>query len=472
MASSRKSHQLSDGRGSPAPSSPAGVPSPLRTINVTGAGGSSSLPMFSHGRPQGGRIFRRTLLTALTVTLSLLLLSLLYYRPTSSHSYSRHAHLTSSSSSPFTFTSSRPKCDPYHLYGHLNVDPLIPENNRYHPFDTSCKAPELFRGMRDKLGKSSDEAKKMGYPGWGKKGEDVEWVRGRTVLMIGDSTVREQLVQFCDHIGQTPTILSASGTAPHTLLEKRGGRSASLPRTCYSPELDFLLVSVFHFGADEEDYWKDKDQYNPPGLFETRMKELILPLTKDLDLLVPKEARSVEGKSRRVDLVEVSTGLWDLARFATIDVANKRSTITDLNAEQLHWFRGRIEKIVKSTVKAFPGVKVVWRSMHYPSDKNAKLDWFMGWNWDNDAVHRPFFHHNRILQLDQASRSAIIPQGSSPGIPEVEFSEWGNILLGQHAHQADQLHPGPLPAGWLGSDMMLFELREAVFAEREHDASS
>jgi len=31
-------------------------------------------------------------------------------------------------------------------------------------------------------------------------------------------------------------------------------------------------VSVFHFGADEEDYWKDKDQYNPPGLFETRMK--------------------------------------------------------------------------------------------------------------------------------------------------------------------------------------------------------
>lgn len=68
-------------------------------------------------------------------------------------------------------------------------------------------------------------------------------------------------------------ILSATGEPPSAgSLAKRAGRDASHPRTCYSPELDFLLVSVFHFGADEEDYWKDKDQYNPPGLFEARMK--------------------------------------------------------------------------------------------------------------------------------------------------------------------------------------------------------
>lgn len=47
------------------------------------------------------------------------------------------------------------------------------------------------------------------------------------------------------------------------------------------------------------------------------------------------------------------------------------------SSEQLHWFRGRVEKIVKTTVNAFPGVKVVWRSMHYPSDKNAKVSHYL-----------------------------------------------------------------------------------------------
>lgn len=37
--------------------------------------------------------------------------------------------------------------------------------------------------------------------------------------------------------------------------------------------------------------------------------------------------------------------------------------------------------------------------MHWPSDKDAKVDWFMGWNGGEENKHRPFFHHNRILQL-------------------------------------------------------------------------
>lgn len=241
--------------------------------------------------------FRRSLVTALSLALLLLILSLLYYRPSSAHSYALHSSSRSSHS-----PRRPPSCDPYHLYGHLMVDRDVPENNRYHPFDKKCAAPQLFRALRDKLGRTSDEAKKAGYAGWMNKGEDMEWVRGKTVLMLGDSTVREQLVQFCDvrpkrargchlsisfrahrsltsyalwfwrqFIGQPHIILTSSG-APFEGNVKRGGRSASLPRSCYSPELDFLLVSVFHFGVDEEDYWRDKDQYNPPGLFETRVK--------------------------------------------------------------------------------------------------------------------------------------------------------------------------------------------------------
>jgi hypothetical protein len=77
----------------------------------------------------------------------------------------------------------------------------VPEHNRWHPFDASCQAPELFRAFRKKLGKESEEVKKVEREGesWmgkmvgGGQGEDVEFTRGKTVLMIGDSTVREQV---------------------------------------------------------------------------------------------------------------------------------------------------------------------------------------------------------------------------------------------------------------------------------------
>lgn len=132
---------------------------------------------------------RRSLATAVSAVLGLLVLSLLYLRPSSPHAYSRHIRHHD--------PHARPACDPYHAYGHLMVDPEVPENNRFHPYDTKCEAPQLFRSFRDKLGKTSPQASSTG--GWGKsKAEYIEWARGKTVLMIGDSTIREQLVQFCD----------------------------------------------------------------------------------------------------------------------------------------------------------------------------------------------------------------------------------------------------------------------------------
>lgn len=79
-----------------------------------------------------------------------------------------------------------------------------------------------------------------------------------------------------------------------------------------------------------------------------------------------------------------------------MDVEAGRSTITDHTAfdsffplflsralladslltpdsEYLHWYRRRVLEIMKKTLGAFPHTKIVWRSTHYPSDKNAKV---------------------------------------------------------------------------------------------------
>jgi hypothetical protein len=121
----------------------------------------------------------------LPVILSFLLVILLYL-----HLYP--------SLSPLPLFRSSQDCHPYHAYGHLSVSLDVPEHNRWHPFDPSCQSPELFRAFRRKIGRESEKVKlaeRDGQEGMEKrgKGENIEFARGRTVLMLGDSTVREQV---------------------------------------------------------------------------------------------------------------------------------------------------------------------------------------------------------------------------------------------------------------------------------------
>lgn len=52
-----------------------------------------------------------------------------------------------------------------------------------------------MRALRELAGVAESES--VRGDGW--RGEDVEWIRGKTVLMIGDSVVRNQvsLSSFC-----------------------------------------------------------------------------------------------------------------------------------------------------------------------------------------------------------------------------------------------------------------------------------
>jgi hypothetical protein len=98
--------------------------------------------------------------------------------------------------------------------------------------------------------------------------------------------------------------------------------------------------------------------------------------------------------------------------------------------------------MVGATVAAFPSAKVVWRSMHWPSDKDAKVDWFMGWNYGDEKKHRPFFHHNRILQLGTS------PSHSSPSSQTLTdlLSAYSRRASRAGRHLARQLGRG-LPLG-------------------------
>ncbi|GAA6022874.1 hypothetical protein JCM11491_007027 [Sporobolomyces phaffii] len=382
-------------------------------------------------------------------------------------------------------------CDPYASFGTLQVDPNDADRNRWIPFDPTCQPPNFLAKLRARALDPSSNA----HP------TEFAWLHNKTALLIGDSISREHVENFCQLMGEESEVVRpnhrwAAGPAPmrapvkasHSIerphrLNGRGYRvvrDASRPRVCYIPKFDFLLISVMHFGLDQEDYWRDSrmPQYSSPGMFEHRLVDQITPLIAHV---------RADGRRSAPDYVEITSGTWDLARWAEQDVLAQRPTEQALSQDRLTWYRFRVGQMMDKVRTAFPEAKAkVWRSLHYPTDQVAEYDYFMdkinpgSSNGSRGATEPPSFSHNRIHQLDQAVRSLVLPSsgplasldplaqddddaaGTDVPHPEFRINEWGTLLKGHEAHQKDRLHGDPLPGGYVWADVMLYELFRGV----------
>ncbi|GAA5939395.1 uncharacterized protein JCM15063_004510 [Sporobolomyces koalae] len=399
-------------------------------------------------------------------------------------------------------TGNKASCEPYSAFGTLQVDPHDADRNRWVPFDRTCQPPNFLAKLRDFALHDSPRVDPSAF----------SWLHNKTALLIGDSISREHVENFCQLMGEESEVVRpnhrwAAGPSPmrapvkasHSIerpqrLNSRGYRvvrDASRPRICYIPKLDFLLVSVFHFGLDQEDYWRESrmPQYSSPGMFEHRLVDQITPLINHI---------RADGRRSAPDYVEITSGTWDLARWAEQDVLAQKPTEQALSQDRLTWYRFRVGQMMDKVRTAFPDAKAkVWRTLHYPTDQVAEFDYFMDkinprtTNGSRGATEPPSFSHNRIHQLDQAVRSLVLPSASSAASsavsthspsgltddlesdvphPEFRLNEWGTILKGHEAHQKDRLHGDPLPGGYLWGDIMLHELYQGV--QRANSKSS
>ncbi|GAA5820675.1 hypothetical protein JCM11251_003107 [Rhodosporidiobolus azoricus] len=434
-----------------------------------------------------GRAFQlpRPWYTALALgSVTFTFMFLLSYLVPSSHPYQPSSIIT-------RIRSSKTVCEPYSSFGTLQVDSNDADRNKWQPFDPNCQPPNFLASLRElNLHPHPQHA----------SFSDFAWLHNKTALIIGDSISREHVENFCQLMGEESEVVRpshrwASTAAPKraatkaqhllerpTRLNPRGFRvvrDASRPRVCYIPRFDFLLVSVFHFGLDQEDYWRDSHmpQYTAPGLFEHRLTDQIQPLLANI---------RAEGRSSAPDYVEVTSGMWDLARWAKQDIAAQKDTTELLTQDRLTWYRFRVGQMMDKVRAAFPNAKAkVWRTMHYPKDQVAEFDYFMDKinprSAESSAATEPaFFSHNRINQLDQAVRSLVLPSSASASSPssspspadqadeadvphpEFRLNEWGNLLKGHDAHQKDRLHGDPLPGGYVYGDILLYELWRGV----------
>ena len=128
------------------------------------------------------------------------------------------------------------------------------------------------------------------------------------------------------------------------------------------------IASAYHYGLDQEDYFADAEIYNGPGLFEHRMTDHIMPLVNNL---------VASGRRTAPDLVEISSGAYDLMRWAKQDIESGSSTTEPVKGDRITWYRFRVGQIMDVVRKAFPAAKGrVWRSVHYPTDQAAELEYY------------------------------------------------------------------------------------------------
>lgn len=448
-----------------------------------------------------------------------------------SEALAEHLHnslLNTNSSDIFSLRGSASNCNPFTIPGKFHVDYSDASNNYWQPNDARCPAPRYMSQLR-----SGD------YSG-------LDWMRGKTVVLIGDSLERDHVSLFASMLGQEveivkghhPLALTAETIEPSKAAELKkkdrygrialkGMQESTIPRMVHLEDLDFMvsnvlrpvkadsdshflqMINLYHFGLDQDDYWKALDQYHAPGLIEERFaSQYVSRIERDrMNLLTlhslqlpVKEKLASMGRS--VDMVEIGTGMFDLARWAKQDVAASKSTVEQLSEERLQWYQERIQKFVALTEDAFPDAVKTWRGVTIAEDQAAELDYFnVGvllaqkvCQADSCISHQDRFGHspssvtayfapNRAKQIEeevskllkpfapkssaQAARDLTKRGAAGASSLNIHLNPWSSLVKDVPAHQLDRLHGGDLatPGAALWSDIALWHLEQGLKAK-------
>lgn len=396
---------------------------------------------------------------------------------------------SSSSSGPRRGYLSTPsgRCDPFSLPGWVDWSIGTNDLPAWRTFDPACSTSNLLGMLISTLNIQQADPSKIAphaahtLPSSSSVEELSMFFKNRTVLMIGDHQVDQSLVShFCSLTGHTIQTVDKShvwGKSLNSVPPKHGltpiKNNAPLAHYCYLPEYDFLLTSVYSYGADMSDAWRNEDIYNAPGLFEHRVTDLFEPYMRHLSSsLATSPALPLPREKAEPDLIVFNSGLWDLARWARQDIDTGVGLLENLSEERIMWWRSRMIDMLGSVRKAWQNTRIVWRNTAYPLASEAStVEAFLGIEGEQRKNH-PLYHANRIAQLNHAQKSALDVHGDdvvkgersrSARMPkDVVALSFAEVFMGQDQHLLNPLAPSQLPCGALFAEMLLWHLRDAV----------
>ncbi|KAK0547263.1 hypothetical protein OC846_003266 [Tilletia horrida] len=401
----------------------------------------------------------------------------------------------------------KPECSPFALPGF--VASAQGSLATWQPLSDSCPRSQFLPSVRAVLNRPSSTADTSSSPALLTDGQLQPILANRSVLILGDIVDINLLSHFCELVqgsslvkvdknhpwGDALNRVPDKHVWPETAPLKQSGISkpkeasdAALAHYCYVSHYDLLLSVVPTYGSDYLDTFHETKAYHSPGLFEHRVSDLVVPYLQE----TVKSAASFNThdlppprKTSTPDLTIVSSSFYDLALFALQDIGNHGSLTSDLTEARIREWRGRYVEMLAATNRVLGihsgkkgGRGLTWRNLHFPNEgidgAAATVEWFLG---SQEGLNHPLFHANRIAQLNAAWKSAVAPpegtraegetiKGSrdrTAQLPsDVRGMDLATVLLGQDHHQKDRLVPDLSPAGALFSEMLFFELWNAV----------
>lgn len=163
-----------------------------------------------------------------------------------------------------------------------------------------------------------------------------------------------------------------------------------------------------------------KGFYSPPGRFEDRLEQILLPFLVNL-----------HRPSAIPDLIEVSSFEWDMQYWITRSWKNDERYYSHLVAGELPIYISRLSQCLHALLLAFPRragqSPILFRLPH--------------------EINRPNPGPRIAFLLDQAARAVI---ESPPFRDHFEVGELGSMLRGSTgtSFMADQVHPAKFPASY------------------------
>ncbi|GAA6004584.1 hypothetical protein JCM10207_000946 [Rhodosporidiobolus poonsookiae] len=268
-----------------------------------------------------------------------------------------------------------------------------------------------------------------------------------TVLLLGDSVDRNGLVHFCQLFRRNVSISHyhdinrhPPGPYPADLTKGHGPKfdgwdQRGLLHRCEIPFADgsgtaMRVVNGFHYGMDALDEFNTPDHtdWHAPGRIENRIDELVVPAIEQL------------GGTDKVDVVQIHSGMWDLALFGMQDDKTRWSLTVPLTPEQLAWWQERMRHTIFHVRQRFPRARLVFRKLHRTDDSVAGTQYITNREFTSCATCRKKSHARK------ACRSSV---------------HFGHVLEGYQYFQ-EKVHPLLVPGGVVYAHNVLHQLRLAL----------
>jgi len=354
------------------------------------------------------------------------------------------------------------ECDPYAELGHLfTADNL--HDSRYIIYndqphldapDQDWVVPSLTSAIHDH------------------KFVELEFLRNRSVIMIGDSIDRNLVT----HFGRR----GLAGTkGHHKFFETPDQAHIMTPRLeshrigmAYLPELNFTVYNWFLMGLgvkSEVPFFHAREDM--PQQFESRLETFFLPLLRANLMAKP-------------DLIVFNTGFWDLEYLARTRTAHydlpdiqprtnegptnlKIINLGDgnpLSLTELAYHRVRLRAFLKMLIDS---LKSIYDDPHYRRDqKNSNyLDrpveiMYRSMQLGNATLTNAFAAE-RIHQLEESNRLVLKEFN-------IKIMEWGKMTIGLDSQLDDpSIHYGIGSAQYIFGDMMLFYLKRLISGSKD-----